>query len=54
MKKDAKTGQSNAQKGDPEMEHPKGALAISLIYLVTIIILWSWVYLTLLERGVTQ
>ena len=54
MKKDAKTGQNSAQKGDPELEHPKGALAISLIYLVTIIIFWSWVYLTLLERGVTQ
>ncbi|MCX6079148.1 MAG: cytochrome c oxidase subunit 2A [Chloroflexi bacterium] len=54
MKKDAKPGQGSAKKGDPEMEHPKGALAISLIYLITIVILWSWVYLTLLERGVTQ
>ncbi len=35
-------------------EQPKGALAITLIYLVTIIVLWSWVYLTLLERGMTR
>lgn len=45
---------NSAQKGDPEMEHPKGTLAITLIYMVTTIILWSWVYQTLLERGVTR
>jgi hypothetical protein len=33
---------------------PKGALALTLLYLITIIVLWSWVYLTLLSRGVTQ
>ncbi|GAB4457309.1 MAG: hypothetical protein Fur0044_50820 [Anaerolineae bacterium] len=38
----------------PKYEHPKGTLAILLIYLITIIVLWSWVFLTLLERGVTQ
>ena len=43
------------KKIQPEQpEHPKGALTVTLIYLVTIIILWSWVYLTLLERGVTR
>jgi hypothetical protein len=35
-------------------EHPKGALAVTLVYLVTIVVLWSWVYQTLLERGVTR
>lgn len=54
MKSEPKAGQKSAQKADPNSEHPKGALAISLIYIVTIIILWSWVYLTLLERGITQ
>ena len=44
----------SVQKSAPEMEHPKGTLAITLIYMVTIIILWSWVYQTLLERGVTR
>lgn len=38
----------------PKYEHPKGTLAILLIYLITIIVLWSWVFLTLLERGMTQ
>jgi surface polysaccharide O-acyltransferase-like enzyme len=37
-----------------QSEQPKGTLAIVLAYMVTIIVLWSWVYLTLLERGVTQ
>ncbi len=46
---------SEKKKTQPEQpEHPKGALTVTLIYLVTIIILWSWVYLTLLERGVTR
>jgi hypothetical protein len=45
---------NTAPKGDPELENPKGALALTLIYMVTIIILWSWVYQTLLERGVTR
>ena len=52
MTKNTKT--DPAKKGDPETEHPKGALALTLIYMVTIIILWSWVYQTLLARGVTQ
>lgn len=39
---------------DEKQDHPKGALALTLIFLLTIIILWSWVYLTLLARGVTQ
>ena len=37
-----------------QTETPKGTLAIVLAYLVTIVVIWSWVYLTLLERGVTQ
>jgi hypothetical protein len=44
-----------AKKSSAEQpEHPKGALAITLMYLATIVILWSWVYQTLLERGVTR
>ena len=39
---------------NPNEVEPKGALALTVIYLVTVVILWSWVYLTLLERGVTQ
>ena len=37
-----------------QSEQPKGTMAILLGYIVTIIVLWSWVYLTLLERGVTR
>jgi surface polysaccharide O-acyltransferase-like enzyme len=37
-----------------QSEQPKGTMAILLGYMVTIIVLWSWVYLTLLERGVTR
>jgi hypothetical protein len=39
---------------DNQSEHPKGALVLTLIYLVMLIILWSTVYMTLLERGLTQ
>lgn len=39
---------------EQKQEHPKGALAVTLIYMLTIIVLWSWVYLTLLERGMTR
>ena len=35
-------------------ESPRGTIVITVIYLITIVVLWSWVYLTLLERGVTQ
>jgi hypothetical protein len=35
-------------------EHPKGTLAIMLVFMLTIVILWSWVFLTLMERGVTR
>ena len=38
----------------PTDVEPRGAMALTLIYLVMVIILWSVVYLTLLERGVTQ
>ncbi len=48
------TKATSAPQEDPEMEHPKGALVITLLYMVTIIILWSWVYQILLSRGVTQ
>jgi hypothetical protein len=45
----------NKKKPSAEQpEHPKGALAVTLIYLATIVVLWSWVYQTLLERGVTR
>lgn len=35
-----------------KQEHPKGTWIIMLIFMVTMIILWSYVFLTLLERGV--
>ncbi len=35
-------------------EQPRGALALTLIYMVTIIVLWSWVYMTLLQGGMTK
>ncbi len=35
-------------------EQPKGALTIVLIFMLTLIILWSYVFLTLMERGVTR
>ena len=38
----------------PSEQHPKGALAVMLIFVVTIIVLWSWVFLTLMERGMTR
>lgn len=37
-----------------KMESPRGTIVITVIYLITIVVLWSWVYLTLVERGVTQ
>jgi hypothetical protein len=51
MSKNKKVEMKN---GDPEAEQPKGALALTLMYMVTIVILWSWVYQTLIERGVTR
>ena len=46
---------SDEEKKPDETEvEPKGAMALTLIYLVTVIILWSWVYMTLIERGMTQ
>jgi hypothetical protein len=48
------TKPNSTKKEDPETDHPKGALALTLMLMVTIIILWSWVYQTLLSRGVTQ
>ncbi len=35
-------------------EQPRGALALTLIYMLTIIVLWSWVYLALLQGGTTR
>jgi hypothetical protein len=52
MNKNTKTDPTH--KDDPEMEHPKGTLVLTLVYMVTIIVLWSWVYQILLSRGVTQ
>jgi hypothetical protein len=44
-----------SKKQEPnQSEQPKGTLAIVLGYMVTIIALWSWVYLTLIERGMTR
>ena len=45
---------SDEEKKPTDDVEPKGAMALTLIYLVTIIILWSWVYMTLLERGMNQ
>ena len=43
------------KKPEPkDSEQPKGTLVIVFTYMVTIIVLWSWVYLTLIERGVTR
>lgn len=39
---------------DPPPQSPKGALTLVLILLGTLVVLWSWVYMSLLERGVTQ
>jgi hypothetical protein len=35
-------------------EPPRGALLLTLIYLVVIAVLWASVYLQLLQRGVAQ
>jgi hypothetical protein len=35
-------------------EHPKGTLVLLVIFMVTMIVLWSYVYMTMLERGVTR
>ncbi|MBI5304908.1 MAG: cytochrome c oxidase subunit 2A [Chloroflexi bacterium] len=35
-------------------EHPKGTLTIMLIFALSIVVLWSWVFLTLMERGMTR
>ena len=37
-----------------QSEQPKGTLTILLGYIVTMIVIWSYVYLTLIERGVTR
>jgi hypothetical protein len=34
-----------------EVEHPKGALLLILIYLLSIILLWTHTYLRLLIKG---
>lgn len=47
------TKADSAQKGDAELEHPKGTLVLTLIYMVTVIVLWSWVYQILIARGTT-
>jgi predicted permease len=33
--------------------HPKGTIAVLIIFLITLIILWGTVYFILLSRGVT-
>ncbi|MFN8475645.1 MAG: hypothetical protein U0822_25915 [Anaerolineae bacterium] len=42
----------NAPNKD-QPQHPIGAITITLIFIITLIILWSWVYLILLGRGMT-
>ena len=42
-----------APNKDDQPQHPIGAITVTLIFLITLIILWSWVYLILLGRGVT-
>ncbi len=43
------------KKPEPnQSDQPKGTLVIVFSYMVTIVILWSWVYLTLIERGMTR
>ena len=37
-----------------EPEHPRGALAITLVYMVLVVAAWCFVYITLLSRGGTQ
>lgn len=34
-----------------EAEHPRGTLALLLVYLIVIVGLWLAVYFTLLQRG---
>lgn len=42
-------------KKKPEQEEfkPKGTMVILLIFLLTIVVLWTSVYIILLNRGVT-
>ena len=42
-----------SDKKPSEEFEPKGAMAIALMIILTVIVLWSWVYMTLLERGAT-
>lgn len=37
-----------------QQEQPKGALTIVLVFMITLVILWSYVFMTLMERGVTR
>jgi hypothetical protein len=39
--------------GEEEEFQPKGALALVIIFLITLILLWGSVYFILLSRGVT-
>ncbi len=55
MSRDKQIDRKAAASGkDPALDAPKGALAVTVIYLITIIVLWSYMYLTLIERGITQ
>lgn len=40
-------------KQEPEVFHPKGTVAILVMFVLAIIILWATVYVILLSRGVT-
>ncbi len=41
------------QTQEEPTQHPIGAITLTLLFLVTLVILWSWVFLTMLERGGT-
>jgi hypothetical protein len=45
----------NEYQREPQdhFEHPKGGLAITLIYLVLVVGAWCLVYVTVLGRGAT-
>lgn len=34
--------------------HPIGAITLTLAFLITLVILWSWVFFIMVERGVTR
>jgi hypothetical protein len=41
------------QPQEPQGAHPRGTVVILIIFVITLIVLWGWVYLILLSRGMT-